>query len=219
MWPLFLAIALAPIIAGLAWWLTRADRLNVEALARVATARGWTLSQGEDAGAERYTLSPREGGWTLTVTRRKPSSSARSSRSGGISTTWRAPAGRLGGPTLVARPGARPTGAYAPPPALLFGLFERALGELGVVAPSGALAPLDPQEPAFDAQVTVLADTPRLALGPELRTAIQRAAALGAMVVISGGMVQLSHKGQPDTAAIDALIAAGLAVTAGSRPA
>lgn len=213
MWPLFLALLLAPLVGGLAWWLTRADRLDAAALARVAAARGWATAREESEDDERHTLSPREGGWTLTVTRRKPRSRGHSSRSGGLGTTWRAPTSGPTG-TLVARPGARPTGPFAPPPALLRGLFERALAELGVDGPVGELVPLSTGDAAFDAAVTVVTDAPDRVLGAEERAAILDACNQGAMVVVSGDTIQLSRKGQADERQIDALVVAGVALRA-----
>lgn len=214
MWPLLIAVALAPFVALVVWWLTRADRLDADALRRIAGERGWVATPFDDDDREGVVLAPPDAAWRVTVTRRKPRSRGHQTRSGGLQTAWSAPAPTVNG-LLAVRPGRRPEGPLAPPPALLQGLLTRALEELGAPGPIGSLAPVDTGDAAFDgAHVAVTDDA---TLGARLadartRALYARAAALGATVVLSRAGLQVSMTGQRDAATLDRLVAAGRAL-------
>lgn len=214
MWPLLTALALAPLVALLGWWLTRLDRLDADELTRLATARGWAGTPFADDDREGVVLAPPDRAWELTVTRRKPRSRGHRSKSGGMQTTWRAPLPLAPG-VLAVRPGRRPSGPLMPPPALMQGLLTRALEELGVSGPIGELTPVDTADPAFDLGHVAVTDTPALRAHlstPEARALVARAAALGATVVRARDGLQLSREGRPDGPMLDALVASGLAL-------
>ncbi|MDP2308286.1 MAG: hypothetical protein Q8P18_19865 [Pseudomonadota bacterium] len=216
MWPLFAALALAPFVALLAWWLTRGDRLDADALARLAAARGWTTSAAAVADQESVVLAPPDGAWEVTVTRRKARSRGHQSRSSGLQTAWRAPLPSTEG-LLAVRPGRRPSGPLAPPPALFQGLLARALAELGAPGPIGELAPIDTGDTAFDLAHVAVTDAPALGARlatPDDRALLARVAALGATVVLARTGLQISVEGQPDGRQLDALVAAGTALAA-----
>lgn len=138
MWPLFTAMALAPVIGLVAWWVSTLDRLDPEALAKLGAARGWSVQPTRDDDEEAVTLAPNDGGWTIRVSRRIPrgGQSTKVSRSGGLRTVWQAAVACPKG-VLAIRPGQGPKGQLAPSPDMLAWLFARATGAAVILSPAG----------------------------------------------------------------------------------
>lgn len=221
MWPLYTAMVLAPIIAIVAWWVVSMDRVDDEALAKVAAARGWVASPHRDEREEGVALRPGDGSWTLLVTRRTSKSTEGTSRSGGLRTLWTAAIKSPSG-VLAVRAGPPPVGPLAPPPSMLAPLLARAIEEMtgapaGDVGSLSTLARIETGDPRLDGAHMVFANEP--AFADWLATAAQRdavlaATATGAAVIVSptGLRLAIAGKALADGAQIDAIVKAGTAL-------
>ncbi len=220
MWPLFTAIALAPIIGLVAWWVSMLDRLDPEALAKVGVARGWSVRPTRDDDEEVVTLAPADGAWTIRVSRRIPrgGQSTKVSRSGGLRTVWQAAVPCPRG-VLAIRPGEGPKGQLAPSPDMLAWLFARAIEEMtgATMEELGGLdhlARIDSGDAGFDDGFVAVGTNPAFAAflaTPAQRRAVEAACATGAAVILSPAGMRLAVAGKAlsDGAKLDAMVAAG----------
>lgn len=220
MWPLFTAMALAPIIGLVAWWVSSLDRLDPEALAKVGAARGWSVRPTRDDDEEAVELAPGSGGWTIRVSRRIPRGGQHTkvSRSGGLRTVWQAAVVCPKG-VLAIRPGEGPKGALAPSPDMLAWLFARAIEEMtgATMEELGGLdhlARIETGDAGFDNGFVVVGTNPefgKFVATPAQRSAIEAACATGAAVILSPAGIRLAIGGKAlsDGAKLDTIVAAG----------
>ncbi|GDX79387.1 hypothetical protein LBMAG42_11980 [Deltaproteobacteria bacterium] len=220
MWPLFTAMALAPIIGLVAWWVSTLDRLDPEALAKVGAARGWSVQPTRDADEERVELTPRDAAWTLRMSRRIPRGGQQTkvSRSGGLRTVWQAAVPSPKG-VLAIRPGEAPKGALAPSGDSLAWLFARAIEEMtgATMEELGGLdqlARIETGDTRFDDGFVAVGTNPEFGafLATEAqRSAVQAACATGMAVILSpaGMRLAIGGKALSDGAKLDAIVAAG----------
>lgn len=220
MWPLFTAMALAPIIGLIAWWVSTLDRLDPEALAKVGMARGWSVRPSRDDNEESVTLAPTSGAWTIRVSRRLPRGghATKVSRSGGIRTVWQASI-RCPKGVLAIRPGGRPKEPLAPPPEALGWLFARAIEEMtgATVEELGGLdglSRIETGDALFDARFVAVGTNPdfaRFLATSAQRTAVEAACATGAGVILTpaGLRLAVAAKAISEGAKLDAVVAAG----------
>ncbi len=214
-------VVLCSVMAAIAATvLFRVDRVDRAALQRVATARGWSLSDGGEPGrTEEIRLEPSGATWTLRVVRRLPRSAgdgpARSK--GGLWTSWSAKSPALEAGLFAVKPG-KPI----PPQVMQMGagflqpLLERALTEmLGEdIGPITALHAMATGDARFDSKNAVITTDPALVSGmlnAAVRDALSAWSGPALVMLVSPAGLRLAIEGKAlsDGQKFDALVALG----------